>query len=107
MKLFIATAAVKTAGLVQRINGDAEAAEIHHDVNRLFSIRSALTALALVAAGASAAAVAMDRPIVVTHGCLSVGQGVCLSGTTEWVAAAAQKSDRSNTLLLAMAGDAI
>lgn len=75
---------------------------------RLFSIRSALTALALVAAGASAAAVATDRPIVVvTHGCLSVGQGVCLSGTTEWVAAAAQVSVRSNTLMMAMAGDAI
>ena len=75
--------------------------------SRLVSIRSVLTALALMAAGASAAAVAMDRPIVVTHACLFVGQGVCLSGTTDWVAAAAQHSMMSNTLMLAMAGDAI
>ena len=75
--------------------------------SRLISIRSALTALALVAAGASAAALAMDRPIVVTHACLSVGQGVCLSGTTDWVAAAAQRSMTSGTIMLAMAGDAI
>jgi hypothetical protein len=41
-----------------------------------------------------------------TYACLAVGQGVCLSGTTEWVAEKAAAAPRPYQIALAMDADA-
>lgn len=38
--------------------------------------------------------------------CLAIGEGVCFSGTTEWVAQAAAKVAVQSRVMLAMSGDA-
>jgi hypothetical protein len=66
-------------------------------------------AAALTIAGASAAAVALETPpppLPVDHACLAIGSGVCFSGTTAWVARAAETETRPYAVMLAMAGDA-
>jgi hypothetical protein len=43
--------------------------------------------------------------IVASRSCLGIGQNVCLSGSTEWVAAAAAAAPRQQGTMFAMAGD--
>jgi hypothetical protein len=73
-------------------------------MNRVQSIILAAVALG----GISTAAVAWKHPAPVSQevACLAIGQGVCLSGTVSWVAHAAAQSQRPQTVMIAMAGDA-
>lgn len=67
---------------------------------------SVLAAVALIAASVTAIATNRRASPQHDHACLAIGQGVCLSGTTEWVAQAAERSLYQSTITLAMAGDA-
>jgi hypothetical protein len=69
-------------------------------------IRSLVIGVLLVGAAASAAALARHTEIHQTAAYLAIADGVCLSGSTEWVAQAAAKSAARGTTMLAMSGDA-
>ena len=72
-------------------------------INRMQAIVLAVAALG----GISAAAVALEHPAAASQdiACLAIGTGVCLSGTVNWVAHAAEISQRPANVMVAMAGD--
>lgn len=58
-------------------------------------------------AGISTAGIAMQtRERAHSHACLAIAQGVCFSGTMEWVAKAAEATPSRDIIMLAMVGDA-
>jgi hypothetical protein len=69
-------------------------------------IRSLVIGVLLVSAAASAAVVTRHTEIRKGVACLAIADGVCLSGSTEWVAQAAAKSVARGNTMLAMSGDA-
>ena len=70
------------------------------------SIRSLVIGTLLVGVAASAVAVTRETETHQTASCLAIAEGVCLSGSTEWVAQAAAKSALRRNTMIAMSGDA-
>ncbi len=69
-------------------------------------IRSLVIGALLMGVAASAVALTYHGEIHQTTSCLAIAEGVCLSGSTEWVAQAAAKSAAQGKTMLAMSGDA-
>ncbi len=58
-------------------------------------------------AGVTLVHLSQATPARQVHACLAIGHDVCFSGTTEWVAKAAESLPRQPRIMIAMAGQAI
>lgn len=67
---------------------------------------SVLASAVLTSAGFIAFASAGPLHAPKTYACLAVGQGVCMSGTTEWVAEKAAAAPRPYQIAMAVNADA-
>lgn len=66
-----------------------------------------ITAILIAAASAAATHLPSNATVAASLGCVPVGDGVCFSGTKEWVAGAMTIQAPRRGVMVAMAGDAI